>query len=999
MMLNKTFYLLLLSLIPLLGFSQANSQYPDSGNKIRLGFQTTGDGLIWRDTQPKAGGYQPINNKAAWIILDTMNNKFYHYKNSTWTLAGGQDIDTANLIATKYDLGFKLSLADTGNMLTPYLRKLDTTSIAYVNTYGTQTVNGAKTLTSNLILKNSQEPSRATVVATQTFAADTTNWTRGTGWTFNGTQAVATAATGDLTYTPALTITSGNAYEITYTVTNYLAGTLTVRIGNVSLALPTHNATANVILLLPTSATGGFRFTTSLFTGNIDNVSVVEISNAASVLFSGQDDGSAALYSSLVMPNSSSIAFGGGERFTTGINNVANGINALIVNTTGFGNIANGTNALLNNTTGNNNVSNGTNALRNNTTGFSNMANGLQSLFSNTIGSNNVGVGVNSLASNTIGSNNVAIGNSALYNTLSFGALAGSSNIGIGSFAGDNIYGSAFGNVAIGNSIDFPDSIGSNQVVIKNIIFATGASGTGTTIAGSVGIGTNAPTARLHVKGVDVTDSNFALKVEDSNNLNLLSVKNNGDVTLKNPLSVANGGTGSTTQNFLDLTTTQSVGGAKTFTSSVTGASFIPTSSTIPSNGLYLSGTNQTSISSNSIEILRVAPGRLQIQSGYEIRFMNSLNNDWGLIKFGTGGLDLALIRVQNAGGVNSVFPIINNTTDLGRSSFTFKKGWFTNAYIDTLGIGETTPTQKLHVVGNARITGNIGAGIDVAEARLHVKGSTNASEFALKVDDSGGTNLLSVQNNGDVTLKNPLSVANGGTGQSTTTNALNALLPSQSQTTTIGATLKSNGTNVFWDNFSSTGTVQDQSGNFYNTVAIGTQIWFKENLRTKKYRNGNNITIKTNTDTSSLEGQMYYYNNDSLTNYPIYGALYNWKATQVSDSLCPVGWHVPTDAEWTTLSNFLISNQGAKLKATTLNYWNSPNTGATNEFGFTGLPGGYRFEGLFSEIKSVAFFWTSSEGDTVADGRYRRLISNGTTFSRLSINKTVGASVRCLKN
>ena len=97
-MLNKTFCLLLLSLIPIFGFSQANSQYPDSGNKIRLGFQTSGDGLIWRDTQPKSGGYQPINNKAAWIILDTINNKFYHYKNSTWTLAGGQDIDTANLI-------------------------------------------------------------------------------------------------------------------------------------------------------------------------------------------------------------------------------------------------------------------------------------------------------------------------------------------------------------------------------------------------------------------------------------------------------------------------------------------------------------------------------------------------------------------------------------------------------------------------------------------------------------------------------------------------------------------------------------------------------------------------------------------------------------------------------------------------------------------------------------------------------------------------------------
>jgi hypothetical protein len=129
----------------------------------------------------------------------------------------------------------------------------------------------------SLIIKNSQEPVRSTVVATQTFGADTTNWTRGAGWTFNGTQAVATAATGALTYTPALTITSGNAYEITYTLSGYSAGTLTARIGNATYALPTHNATANVVLLLPTSATGGFRFTTSTFTGNLDNVSVVQI--------------------------------------------------------------------------------------------------------------------------------------------------------------------------------------------------------------------------------------------------------------------------------------------------------------------------------------------------------------------------------------------------------------------------------------------------------------------------------------------------------------------------------------------------------------------------------------------------------------------------------------------------------------------------------------------------------------------------------------------------
>jgi hypothetical protein len=429
----------------------------------------------------------------------------------------------------------------------------------------------------SLIIKNSQEPVRSTVVATQTFGADTTNWTRGAGWTFNGTQAVATAATGALTYTPALTITSGNAYEITYTLSGYSAGTLTARIGNATYALPTHNATANVVLLLPTSATGGFRFTTSTFTGNLDNVSVVQISNPASILFAGQDDGSATLYNSLRMPNSSTLAFGGGGANTTGIgniangsgallsnttgegniangsdalksnttgnnnvangssalfgnttgsNNVANGLTALLSNTTGRSNIANGTNTLRSNTTGSNNIANGTNALRfnttgsnniangtsavqSNTTGSDNIANGASALSSNTTGRSNIANGTNTLRSNTTGSNNVANGFNALYNSVLSDTLTGSNNIALGPYTADNIRAAAAGNVAIGNAVDLPTNNGSNQGVYQNVLFFTGASGTGTTIAAAskAGIKTNAPNRDLEVAGeVRITD-------------------------------------------------------------------------------------------------------------------------------------------------------------------------------------------------------------------------------------------------------------------------------------------------------------------------------------------------------------------------------------------------------------------------------------------------------------------------------------------------------------
>ena len=280
----------------------------------------------------------------------------------------------------------------------------------------------------------------------------------------------------------------------------------------------------------------------------------------------------------------------------------------------------------------------------------------------------------------------------------------------------------------------------------------------------------------------------------------------------------------------------------------------------------------------------------------------------------------------------------------------------------------------------------------------IQAGGGVSVSSFS-----AGTTGLTpSTATTGAVTLGGTLAVANGGTGQTTATAAINALLPAQSQSTTIGATLKSNGTNTYWDNFSAAGTVQDQSGNFYNTVAIGTQVWFKENLRTKKYRSGALIPVKTNTtDTSTLEGQMYYYLDDSLTNYSVYGALYNWKATQ-GDSLCPVGWHVPTEAEWTTLTTYLSGEgvAGGKMKSISTTYWDSPNEGATNGSGFSALPGGFRISnGSFNGIRYLAVFWSATEYDnSSAFDRYLYYSTSGNVNSN-SNHKSVGSSVRCLKN
>jgi len=571
----------------------ALAQYPSNGNqKITLGEQTTADGLIFRglaaDTIRK-----PSIDTMAYIILDTATNIQWHYKkavSNAWVRIGGISVSGTSGQVAYFD-GNTSVTGDAG--------------LIYSSANKTLGINTATTSGANLIIKNSQEPARSTFLAQQTFGADTTNWTRGTGWTFNGTLAVATAATGDLTYiTLPDTIISGRAYEITYTQSGYISGTATIALGNVTLAIPQYNLTGNIILLLPTSATGGFRITTSTYTGNLDNISIVEISNQSPILFAGQDDVSSTLYNSLRMPNSTTFAFGGGASYTTGTSNVANGSSALLSNTTGTSNIANGLNALRSNTTGSNNVANGTSALQSNTTGINNVANGTNALFSNTTGNNNVANGLNALfsnttasdniangssalrfnttggtnvangadalrsnttgssnvangvsalqfnttggtnvangtsalRSNTTGSNNVANGTSALrsnttgnnnvanglnamYNTNVSDTLTGSNNIAIGTNAADNIRFEAAGNVAIGNAVDLPIQNGSNQGVYQNALFITGASGTGTNIAGNVGIAVNTPTARLHLAQGTATASTAPLKFTSGTNL------------------------------------------------------------------------------------------------------------------------------------------------------------------------------------------------------------------------------------------------------------------------------------------------------------------------------------------------------------------------------------------------------------------------------------------------------------------------------------------------
>ncbi len=196
--------------------------------------------------------------------------------------------------------------------------------------------------------------------------------------------------------------------------------------------------------------------------------------------------------------------------------------------------------------------------------------------------------------------------------------------------------------------------------------------------------------------------------------------------------------------------------------------------------------------------------------------------------------------------------------------------------------------------------------------------------------------------------------------------------------------------------------TVTDINGHVYNIVTIGTQVWMKENLKATKLKDGTDIPLVTNDMTwAYLTGPAYcWYANNQTTYGDTYGALYNWYTVKTS-KLCPAGWHVPKDAEWTTLSNYLggLSVAGGKLKEAGTVHWSTPNTGATNESGFTALPGGIRLDdGTFSANIFQGEFWSS---DSVSNAlAHARALSYSSNSINSSYNGTTqGLSVRCICN
>ena len=193
-----------------------------------------------------------------------------------------------------------------------------------------------------------------------------------------------------------------------------------------------------------------------------------------------------------------------------------------------------------------------------------------------------------------------------------------------------------------------------------------------------------------------------------------------------------------------------------------------------------------------------------------------------------------------------------------------------------------------------------------------------------------------------------------------------------------------------------------DVDGNNYNTVQIGTQCWTQSNLKVSKYRNGAAIPtgLTNSTWASTTAGAYAVYNNDPA-NDGLYGKLYNYHTVTDSRGLCPTGWHVPTDGDWTNLATTLggSSVAGVALKSTasqpTPGGWIAPNTGANNSSGFTAMPGGYRITGgLFYSLGYTGAWWSSSLSGSVA---YRNLSNNSGAMSFGYNPPSEGYSVRCL--
>ena len=334
--------------------------------------------------------------------------------------------------------------------------------------------------------------------------------------------------------------------------------------------------------------------------------------------------------------------------------------------------------------------------------------------------------------------------------------------------------------------------------------------------------------------------------------------------------------------------------------------------------------------------------------------------------------------------------------TNLSENTSYFVAGYATNSV--STAYGETKPFSTLQLTLPQVTTANVS---NITATFATCGGNVTS-------DGNGTVSARGVcwNTTGSPTLSNSLGHTTDGTGTGTFTSNLTGLNNGTTYFVTAYAT-NEKGTVYSTDikqfiaqNPPCGQMTVSYGGQTYNTVKIGTQCWFKENLNIGTRING----IQNQTNNSTIEKYCY---NDQESNCDTYGGLYQWDelmqyvTTQGAKGICPDGWHIPTDAEWTTLTTYLggESVAGGKMKEAGTAHWASPNTGATNSSGFTALPGGYRGTGGgFYGLAGNAYFWSSSQyGVTYT---WSRVLYCGNEYvGRTNLIKTYGFSCRCLQD
>jgi uncharacterized protein (TIGR02145 family) len=307
-----------------------------------------------------------------------------------------------------------------------------------------------------------------------------------------------------------------------------------------------------------------------------------------------------------------------------------------------------------------------------------------------------------------------------------------------------------------------------------------------------------------------------------------------------------------------------------------------------------------------------------------------------------------------------------------------------------TTGSAVYVETQTPTTNANGLITLNIGSGTVVTGTFATINWSSGIYFVKTEIDPTGGTSYNISSTNQLLSVPYALYSKTAGALKVSVTG--DTLYLSISQFVIIPGISLANkpiDTNI----------VTDYNGNNYNIVTIGTQSWMTTNLKVTKYSDGSIIPIVTKWDTLTSGAMCTYNNTSNLDTINSFGRLYNWYAVS-SGKLCPKGWHVPNDVEWTILSNYLLTSVGGKLKEIGTTHWLTPNTGATNGTGFTALPGGLRSGNTFLGFGKWGYWWSSTICNSTSSNAWDLYSGDeGLYNNNCNDNKNDGYSVRCIKN